>query len=421
MRPRLELVIMFDVTWLFIIPIIFLGWLISRYFVTRNMQQQEKQQQILKDIKYKQVLEKAKQAEREEKIYKASTGHIPSQLSLAKECEVTNPVAAIEWYEKAAAQDNEMAQYALARLYRRDPLDQQAMLKANYWQAFIDVKQKSPESLFHYGLLLIQGKGVETDPTSGIDYIQQAAIEGFLSALLFLSDWYVVEETDHYLPEQAFYWRIQAAKHNDLDGLMKTAFCYKAGLGVARDVERVKYWLERAAEHNHPEAQYFVGKMHLGECANNAAIAYIWFSMAYAGGYKKARVARDEAAPLIGIESILNVQNIAKEVYKILKKQPVIPHSIISLLDDCYGRKGYRPTLADIELLGETQDHMSDDQEISIKEDIAISMTEPNTIETDNTEEKLATKQDDWTTSWGSSSSDMMIQTTPVANDELTK
>ncbi|WP_236690703.1 SEL1-like repeat protein [Photobacterium angustum] len=121
MRPRLELVIMFDVTWLFIIPIIFLGWLISRYFVTRNMQQQEKQQQILKDIKYKQVLEKAKQAEREEKIYKASTGHIPSQLSLAKECEVTNPVAAIEWYEKAAAQDNEMAQYALARLYRRDP------------------------------------------------------------------------------------------------------------------------------------------------------------------------------------------------------------------------------------------------------------------------------------------------------------
>ncbi|PSV27211.1 MULTISPECIES: tetratricopeptide repeat protein [unclassified Photobacterium] len=420
MRPRLELVIMFDVTWLFIIPIIVLGWLISRYFATRNMQQQEKQQQILKDIKYKQVLEKAKKAEREEKIFKASTGHIPSQLSLAKECEVTNPVAAIEWYEKAAAQDNEMAQYALARLYRRDPLDQQAMLKANYWQAFIDVKQKSPESLFHFGLLLIQGKGVEADPTLGIDYIQQAATEEFLPAALFLSDWYVAEETDHYLPQQAFYWRIQAAKHNDLDGLMKTAFCYKVGLGVEKDVDRVKYWLERAAEHDHPEAQYLAGKMYLGACANNAAIAYIWFSMAYAGGYKKARVARDEAAPLIGIESILNVQNIAKEIYKILKKQPVTPHSIITLLDNCYGRKGYRPTLADIESLGETHDDMSDDHETSIKEEIAISMTDANAIETDNSNEKPAMKVDDWTTSWGSSS-DMMLQTTSITSDETKK
>ncbi|WP_232284220.1 tetratricopeptide repeat protein [Photobacterium sp. SKA34] len=412
---------MFDVTWLFIIPIIVLGWLISRYFSTRNMQQQEKHQRILKDIKYKQVLEKAKQAEREEKIYKASTGHISSQLSLAKECEVTNPIVAIEWYEKAAAQDNEMAQYALARLYRRDPLDQQAMLKANYWQALIDAKQKSPESLFRFGVLLIQGKGGETDPTLGIDYIKQAAIEGFLPALLFLSDWYVVEETDHYLPEQAFYWRIQAAKHNDLDGLMKTAFCYKVGLGVERSVEGVKYWLERAAEHNHPEAQYLVGKMHLGECANNAAIAYIWFSMAYAGGYKKARVARDKAAPFIGIESILNVQNIAKEVYKIIKNQPVIPHSVITLLDDCYGRKGYRPTLADIELLGETQDAMNDNHETSIKEDIAISQTEADAIETDDEEEKPAMGLDDWTTSWGPSSSDVMLQTASKACDDIKK
>ena len=413
---------MFDVTWLFIIPIIVLGWLISRYFSTRNMQQQEKHQRILKDIKYKQVLEKAKQAEREEKVYKASTGHISSQLSLAKECEVTNPIVAIEWYEKAAAQDNEIAQYALARLYRRDPLDQQAMLKANYWQALIDAKQKSPESLFRFGVLLIQGKGGETDPTLGIDYIKQAAIEGFLPALLFLSDWYVVEETDHYLPEQAFYWRIQAAKHNDLDGLMKTAFCYKVGLGVERNVEGVKYWLERAAEHNHPEAQYLVGKMHLGECANNAAIAYIWFSMAYAGGYKKARVARDEAAPFIGIESILNVQNIAKEVYKIIKNQPVIPHSVITLLDDCYGRKGYRPTLADIELLGETQDAMNDYHETSIKEDIAISQKEADAaIETDDEEEKPAMGLDDWTTSWGPSSSDVMLQTASIARDDIKK
>ncbi|WP_305844751.1 hypothetical protein [Photobacterium leiognathi] len=46
--------------WLFIIPIIILGWLISRYFVTQKTQQTEKQQQVVKDIKYRQVLEKSK-------------------------------------------------------------------------------------------------------------------------------------------------------------------------------------------------------------------------------------------------------------------------------------------------------------------------------------------------------------------------
>ncbi len=389
--------------WLFIIPIIILGWLISRYFVTQKTQQTEKQQQVAKDIKYKQVLEKAKQAEHEEKIYKASTGHIPSQLSLAKEYENTNLKEAIAWYEKAADQGNEIAQYALARLYRRDSTDKQALLKANYWQALIEAKQNTPEALFHFGLLLIQGKGVEANSELGVENILQAAEFDHLPALLFLSEWYAVEDTDHYLPYKAFHWRVRAAKLNDVEGIMKTAFSYQTGLGVIADPQKVKYWLERAAEHNHPEAQYLVGKMHLGATANDAAVAYIWFSMAYASGYQKARQARDQAAPLIGIESILNVQNIAKEVYKALKQQPVQPHTIIALLDNIYARQGYRPTFADIELLCEAS-LLTPPTESLLSESEVTEVEETQQLVADDEPTSEPLNANDWGTQWSSPS-----------------
>ncbi|WP_305418494.1 tetratricopeptide repeat protein [Photobacterium leiognathi] len=410
--------------WLFIIPIIILGWLISRYFVTQKTQQTEKQQQVVKDIKYRQVLEKAKQAEREEKIYKASTGHIPSQLSLAKEYEITNVKEALAWYEKAAEQGNEIAQYALARLYRRDSTDKQAILKANYWQALIDAKQNTPETLFYFGLLVIQGKGVEANSELGIENILQAAEFDHLPALLFLSEWYAVEDTDHYLPQQAFHWRVRAAKQNDVDGIMKTAFCYQTGLGVDTDPLKVKYWLKRAAEHDHPEAQYLVGKMHLGATANDAAVAYIWFSMAYASGYQKARQARDQAAPHIGIESILNVQNIAKEVYKALKQQPVPPHTIIALLDSVYARDGYRPTTADIDLLCEealficpTAGAILDNTETNVEDNIEA-------VKEDVDDEKAFTvvpkplSTDDWGAQWSSPSLDIPSSSQTIKETE---
>lgn len=157
-------------------------------------------------------------------------------------------------------------------------------------------------------------------------------------------------------------WRFRAAKQGNINGFMKTAFCYQAGIGVSKDSSRALYWLERAAERGEGEAQMLVAKMHNKDTMADAAIAYIWYSLAYVNGYKQAKEARDEVVQQFDIDTILGVQNVANRVYKMLKQgEGLEAHSVINLLDKLYGRKGYRPTDEMLETLalGELETEMA--------------------------------------------------------------
>ena len=326
---------------LLVVPLI---WGVVRYsFVVKKKEEQAKQQ-ALKDERYRLVLEKAKIAEREEKMFKAQTGHILSQLSLGKEYELTNIREALNWYNKAAVLDNDIGQNAMARLSRADIDDPDGEAKSLYWEAVVKAKRKDEEALFTLGKILIQGSGVEPDIGSGIEKIIVSAEMEYVPAQLFLGDWYVAESNSLKEPHSAFIWRLRAAKNNDIKGFIKTAYCYQSGIGIEKNRIYAIYWLERAAEQGNSEAQYLAAQMHLGSNANDAAVAYIWFSIAYASGYKDAKQSRDEVVQHIGIESILNIQNVAKSIYKALREQPVASHSLIHLLDQVYGRDGYQPT-----------------------------------------------------------------------------
>ncbi|CAG21939.1 tetratricopeptide repeat protein [Photobacterium profundum] len=319
-------------------------WGVVRYsFVVKKKEEQAKQQ-ALKDERYRLVLEKAKIAEREEKMFKAQTGHVLSQLSLGKEYELTNIREALNWYNKAAVLDNDIGQNAMARLSRADIDDPDGEAKSLYWEAVVKAKRKNEEALFTLGKFLIQGSGVEPDIGAGIENVIASAEMEYVPAQLFLGDWYVAESNSLKEPHCAFSWRLRAAKNNDIKGFIKTAYCYQSGIGIEKNRIYAIYWLERAAEQGNSEAQYLAAQMHLGSNANDAAVAYIWFSIAYASGYKDAKKSRDEVVQHIGIESILNVQNVAKSIYKALRVQPVASHSLIDLLDQVYGRTGYQPT-----------------------------------------------------------------------------
>ncbi|MDX1303093.1 tetratricopeptide repeat protein [Photobacterium sp.] len=323
------------------IPLI---WLVIRYSMVSQKQQEAERLQALQDKKYRLVLEKARISEREEKVFKGQTGHIPSQLSIAKEYELTNIREAINWYQKAADLGNEIGQHALARLCREDIDDPQGEAKSQYWDAVVRSKQKEPEALFNLGHCLLQGHGVDADFDAGLENMTAAAEMEYIPAQLFLGDWFVADPNPEKNPHLAFCWRLRAARNNDVTGFMKTAYCYQTGMGVNKDKQCATYWLERAAEQGKTEAQYVVAKMHLGSDVNDAAVAYIWFSIAYASGNKEAKKDRDRVAQIIGIESILSVQSVAKSVYKILQEKPVAAHLVIHLLDKRYGRGGYYPT-----------------------------------------------------------------------------
>ncbi|MBC7005685.1 sel1 repeat family protein [Photobacterium sp. BZF1] len=365
-----------------------LAWILYRVFTSQGKHQRSLEEKRQKEARYQQVLEKAKIAEREEKIFKAQTGHVSSQLSLAKEYELTNVREAINWYEKAANLDNIIAQNALARLCRADIDDPDGEAKSQYWEQVVKAKRGEAGELFELGQLQIRGQGTEIDVEAGLKNILQAADKELLDAMLFLGDWYLSEFSQPHEPLDAFLWRFRAARQGDINGFMKTAFCYQAGIGVSKDSSRALYWLERAAERDEGEAQMLVAKMHNRGTMSDAAIAYIWYSLAYVNGYKQAKEARDEMVQQFDIDTILGVQNVANRVYKMLKQEGLEAHSVINLLDKLYGRKGYRPTdeMLDTLALGELETEMATMQPVATggggrEASSGLTLPEPNAAE----------------------------------------
>ncbi|WP_036821548.1 tetratricopeptide repeat protein, partial [Photobacterium sanctipauli] len=248
-----------------------LGWVLYRYFATQKRQSQEAIAQRMKDDKYQRVLEKAKIAEREEKIFKAQTGHVSSQLSLAKEYELTNIREAIGWYQKAAKLDSTIAQNALARLCKMDLDDPEGNAKSTYWEQVVKAKGNDSAAKFELGRYQIRGYGTEANVDAGLENIHTAAEAGHMPAQSFLGDWYVSDVAPRKDPEEAFIWRVRGALQGDLRACVKTAYCYQTGIAVAKNRLRTTYWLERAAEQGDTEAQQLAAKMHIGVGANETA------------------------------------------------------------------------------------------------------------------------------------------------------
>ena len=378
-----------------------LAWMLFRYFDTQEKQQKAREAQRIKEDKYKRVLERAKAAEREEKLFKAQTGHIPSQLSLAKEFELCNLREALYWYLKAAEQNNAIAQNALARLCRMDMEDPEGEAKSRYWEQVLKAQQREPAALYDLGRYQIRGQGTEIDTETGVSNVEAAADAGWLPAQLFLGDWFLSEKNSHKDPQAAFMWRVRAALQNDAKACVKTAYCYQMGIGVEKDKAHTLYWLERAAELDNTEAQLLVARMHLGSAANDAAVAYIWYSMAYVNGQQAAKVERDKAVQRIGIDAILGVQNVANTIYKMIKQEDSPSLAVIQLLDRIYGRRGYRPSREVLQALATGKDVV--ESEI----DDALLIDDPATIDAlpkvATTEQRLDNELDNLTWQQGSS------------------
>ncbi|GAB6261018.1 tetratricopeptide repeat protein [Photobacterium sp. 53610] len=327
---------------------------VSRYFALMKEVREAAREQARRDEKYRQVLEQAKAVEHEEKVRKAQSGHIPSILSLAKENEIGNLREAVSWYQKAAELGNEIGQNALARLCRQDVDDPHGEARSRYWTCIVKANHNDPEALFELGRYEIRGYGTAINTASGVGHLIQAAEMDYVPAQLFLGDWYVVESNPSPSPRSAFFWRLKSAVNRDPKGCIKVAYCYQTGIGVAKDRRRAIYWLEKATELGSVEAQYLAGKMHLNydqpvTNVTDAAVAYIWFSVAFASGYQDAKKERDMAVQHVGIESILNVQKVAKQIYKLVHNPPVPEHAIMDLLDKVYDRSKYRPTDAELD------------------------------------------------------------------------
>ncbi|MFC5080343.1 Sel1 repeat protein [Vibrio thalassae] len=310
-------------------------WMFSLSLRRKRMEQER----LEREAAYRRAMEKARQQERQERVYKAETGHVPTILYLAKEAERNNVKEALYWYHKGAQLDNVTAMYGIVRLSDKKREDLVLREQANYWRLCIAGSEGDSHAKFEAAKALIYGRGTERNIPKGVSTIQEVAEEGHLDAILFMGDWSISPDNPTPSPKQSTQWFEKAAEKQSEEGMTKLGLNYLNGVGIEQNTDRACYWLERAAEKGNIEAMYYAGEAWRDIKPNGASIAYIWLFMSAYLGYEAAKSARDSVGSTLGVDSVVGLQSLAKPVLKKLQFGPMVKHSLIKALNKLYKRE----------------------------------------------------------------------------------
>jgi len=158
-------------------------WMFSLSLRKQRLEQERK----AREIANRKAIEKAREQERQERLFKAEGGHIPTILFLAKEAERTNLKEALYWYNKGARLDNVNSMYGIVRMSDRMREDLILKEQANFWRLAIAGLEGSLDAKFEAGKALVHGRGIEKNLPKGYRLIEEAAVQGNLDAMLIPS------------------------------------------------------------------------------------------------------------------------------------------------------------------------------------------------------------------------------------------
>lgn len=113
---------------------------------------------------------------------------------------------------------------------------------------------------------------------------------------------------------EAAHWYLKAAEQGVVEAQTALGFMYSAGQGVAKDTAKAMTWYRSAAGQGYPAAQYSLG---LGYASGEGVprdnmLAYMWFYLAAKQNHQDARHNRDNFAPLLTHEEVLEAENMAQ-------------------------------------------------------------------------------------------------------------
>jgi uncharacterized protein len=217
---------------------------------------------------------------------------------------------ALVWLKKAAEQGYRKAQFELAKIYERGGYHGQDAREALRWyreaenlgevRARIKIGQllraiasnpaefeearewfikaeKAGENLakFFIGEMYFLGEGVTEDPGLGFAWvkrmislepslfgvIQEFAEKGSLFAQINLAKFFSSDETGFKDLDQAFNWYLTAALQENSLAAREVGLLYLDGVGVQRDIDEAKGWLERASDDGDVQAKAALVKL----------------------------------------------------------------------------------------------------------------------------------------------------------------
>jgi TPR repeat protein len=179
-----------------------------------------------------------------EKLREANAGNSNAQYDIGAMFQNGRGVAAsrdsaIEWYRKAAAQNN---QKAISRLN----LIQSNELRFNKTLALAG--EGDMESQYDLGNMYMEGVGVDTDKAKAIDWYGKAAAQGYEKAQYKLGLIYYEESSPEKDLSLAFRFFNAAAEKGHPAAQFHIGKIYASGQGVTRDYEMALQWYRRAVD-----------------------------------------------------------------------------------------------------------------------------------------------------------------------------
>lgn len=165
---------------------------------------------------------------------------------------------AIHWFTQASNLGKYEAMDMLGVLLRYGVFDAPKDPEwAAYWQkkAFIKKKLQSEngdiQALADAGRDLFDGTGVAKNETEGFAWIEEAARQNNITALLWLGKYYSTGANKDLV--KSFSWYKKAAEQGDKFAQVKLGSRYENGIGTAKNGERVIYWYTQAHKNGHLE------------------------------------------------------------------------------------------------------------------------------------------------------------------------
>ncbi|MFB0977492.1 MAG: tetratricopeptide repeat protein, partial [Myxococcota bacterium] len=233
----------------------------------------------------------------DEVFVRATNGEAEAQIALGDQFvepgEARDLTAAADWYERAATQGNQLAQFKLGQLHfgesdgafepkpatgvrwlsgaaelgneeamrdliaihdegRGIPKDPEISGK---WMVKVAEFEK-PADLVALGIRYYEANGVPRNRGRGAKLIARAAELGDATAQLYLARIYMTQGNGVVGNlEIAVRWFTEAAEQGDLESQSYLGMLYASGQGVEKDYEASLLWLRRAADKGYPKAQ----------------------------------------------------------------------------------------------------------------------------------------------------------------------
>ena len=168
--------------------------------------------------------------------------------------------AAVEWYQKAAEQGYAAAQNNLGVCYK---YGQGVLL--NYYEATRWFRKAAEQghavAQNNLGESYYNGHGVSQDYYEAAEWYLKAAEQGNATAQNNLGECYYFGHGTNQNYTEAVKWYIEAAKQGNVGAQYSLGYCYEYGHGIRQNYDEAAEWYLEAAEQGHASAQN-----NLGEC-----------------------------------------------------------------------------------------------------------------------------------------------------------